>query len=92
MTDDKAQPQSLAQPQQSAQPLALHNVDNPGLAETFADSIGNFIFDGHTARLELTVTRFDQPKPQSPLTGRRVPACRDHPGLAGRRQDGSYRR
>jgi hypothetical protein len=46
------------------------------LGETFADSITGLIFDGQTLRIELGVTRFDDMKPNAPITGRRYPACR----------------
>jgi len=51
-------------------------IDRPEVAETFADSITNVTFDGQTLRLELGVTRLDDVKPNTPLTGRRYPACR----------------
>ena len=44
--------------------------------ETFADSITGLIFDGQTLRIELGVTRFDEMKPNAPISGRRYPACR----------------
>ncbi len=44
--------------------------------ETFADSITGLIFDGQTLRIEFGVTRFDDVKPNTPITGRRYPACR----------------
>ncbi len=46
------------------------------MAETFADSITGLIFDGQTLRIEFGVTRFDEVKPNAPITGRRYPACR----------------
>ena len=44
--------------------------------ETFADSITGLIFDGQMLRIELGVTRFDEMKPNAPITGRRYPAAR----------------
>lgn len=44
--------------------------------ETFADSITGLIFDGQMLRIELGVTRFDEMKPNAPISGRRYPACR----------------
>lgn len=44
--------------------------------ETFADSITGLIFDGQMLRIELGVTRFDEMKPDAPISGRRYPACR----------------
>ena len=56
--------------------VTLRYVDQPDLAETFADSIGNLSFDGQSLRIEFTVTRMDETKQGAPLTGRRYPACR----------------
>lgn len=56
--------------------VALRYIDQPDLAETFADSIGNLSFDGQSLRIEFTVTRMDETKQGAPLTGRRYPACR----------------
>jgi hypothetical protein len=46
------------------------------MMETFGDSIIGLIFDGQTLRIEFGVTRFDEVKANSPITGRRYPACR----------------
>ena len=46
------------------------------MAETFADCITGLIFDGQTLRIEFGVTRWDEVKPNTPITGRRYPACR----------------
>jgi hypothetical protein len=46
------------------------------MEETFADSISGLIFDGQTLRMEFAVTRFDEVKANTPMTGRRYPACR----------------
>ena len=43
---------------------------------TFADSVTRLMFDGQTLRIEFGVTRFDDVKPNTPITGRRYPACR----------------
>ena len=51
-------------------------VDRADMVETFADSITGLIFDGQTLRIEFGVTRFDEVKPNNPITGRRYPACR----------------
>lgn len=52
-------------------------VDRPECAETFADSItGLQFFDGQSLRIEFGVTRVDDLKPNTPVTGRRHPACR----------------
>ena len=51
-------------------------VDIPECAEIFADSLVSSVFDGQTLRLEFGVTRLDEIKQNSPITGRRYPACR----------------
>ena len=56
--------------------VTLRYIDQPDLAETFADSIGNLSFDGQSLRIEFTVTRMDETKQGAPMTGRRYPACR----------------
>jgi hypothetical protein len=58
------------------QQAAIRYLDNADMAETFADSITGLIFDGQTLRIEFGVTRFDEVKPNTPITGRRYPACR----------------
>lgn len=50
--------------------------DNPSVTETFADSIGEWFFDGSTLRIEFTVSRVDPHKGSGELTGRRYPTCR----------------
>jgi len=57
-------------------PVTLRYIDQPELAETFADSIGNLSFDGQSLRIEFTVTRMDEMKQGQAMTGRRYPACR----------------
>ena len=61
---------------QQRQPVALRYVDRPDLMETFADSISNLSFDGQSLRIEFAITRMDEMKPNSPMSGRRYPACR----------------
>src|SRR5215510_3057305 len=51
-------------------------VDRPECEETFADAISALSFDGQTLRIEFAVSRLDETKPNSPMTGRRYPACR----------------
>ena len=51
-------------------------VDIPELAETFADHIENFFFDGTTLRIEFCVKRIEQLGKDKPATGRRLPVCR----------------
>ena len=57
-------------------PASIRYLDHADMAETFADSITGLIFDGQTLRIEFGVTRFDEVKPNSQITGRRYPACR----------------
>ena len=54
----------------------IRYLDRPDCLETFADSITGVTFDGQTLRLEFSVTRMDDVKPNSPVTGRRSPVCR----------------
>ncbi len=54
----------------------IRYVDRADMEETFADSITGLIFDGQTLRIEFGVTRFDDVKPNTAISGRRYPACR----------------
>jgi hypothetical protein len=55
----------------------LRYQDILDLPETFADSIGQWIFDGQMMRIEFTVTRLDpSPAGQAPSSGRLLPAAR----------------
>jgi hypothetical protein len=61
---------------QAASPR-IQEVDVPGIPETYADTVRGMMFDGHSIRLELCVTRMDEPgKGDGKLTGRRQTACR----------------
>jgi hypothetical protein len=51
-------------------------VDRPDCPETFADSINSLFFDGQTMRIEFGITRMDEVKQNTQMTGRRYPACR----------------
>ena len=55
---------------------ALRYVDRPECTETFADCILSSLFDGQTLRLEFGITRLDEIKQNTPVTGRRYPSCR----------------
>jgi hypothetical protein len=57
-------------------PATIRYVDRADMVETFADSVTGLLFDGQTLRVELGVTRFDEVKPNAPITGRRYPVCR----------------
>jgi hypothetical protein len=65
--------QATGQQQQTAQ---IRYVDRPDCSETFADSINNVYFDGQSMRIEFGITRLDDMKPNSQVTGRRYPAQR----------------
>ena len=54
----------------------IQYIDLPDVSETFVDSVGKMIFDGQTARIELCVTRMNEPHPPDPPTARKYPACR----------------
>lgn len=58
------------------QSAAIKYVDRDDMGETFANSIIGLRFDGQTLRIEFGVTRLDEIKANSPITGRRYPACR----------------
>src|ERR1700730_10015921 len=60
----------------------LRYVDRPDCNETFADSISRLSFDGQTLRIEFAVSRVDETKPDTPVTGRLYPACRRLPARA----------
>lgn len=60
----------------AAQTATVRYIDQPELAETFADSLNALYFDGQTLRIEFGITRFDQMKPNEAMSGRRYPACR----------------
>src|ERR1700691_4887938 len=75
MATEKTSPGAPAPPRdRQAAPIRL--VDRPDLAETFVDSVSGLVFDGQTLRIDFAVTRLDEIKPNTPITGRRYPACR----------------
>jgi hypothetical protein len=59
--------------QQTAQ---IRYVDRLDCTETFADSINHVYFDGQSLRIEFGITRLDDVKANTPVTGRRLPAQR----------------
>ncbi len=71
-----AKPAGAPAGEAARQPAAIRYVDRADMGETFANSITGLIFDGQTLRIELGVTRFDDVKANTPITGRRYPACR----------------
>jgi hypothetical protein len=72
--DAKSNPVTVGQSERQA--ATIRYLDRPDVAETFADCVTGLLFDGQTLRLEFGVTRLDEVKPNTPITGRRYPACR----------------
>jgi hypothetical protein len=58
------------------QAATIRYIDRPDVEETFADAVSALVFDGQSLRIEFAVTRLDEIKHNSPMTGRRYPACR----------------
>jgi hypothetical protein len=58
------------------QTASVRYVDRADCTETFADSINGVYFDGQSLRIEFGITRLDEVKPNTPVTGRRYPAQR----------------
>ena len=55
----------------------IEYVDVPGISETYADTVRGMMFDGQNLRLELCVTRLEEPKKgNGQLSGKRQTACR----------------
>jgi hypothetical protein len=63
-----AEPASAAGPS-DRQAATIRYIDRPDIEETFADSVSGLIFDGQSLRIEFAVTRLDEVKPNTPLTG-----------------------
>lgn len=63
------------QPQQQVQ-IQIEHIDRPEVSETYVDSVGNTMFDGQNMRLELCITRMNDPHGSKALTGRQYPASR----------------
>jgi hypothetical protein len=63
-------------PKPGTPPPVIHYADRPDCQETFADSIAQVMFDGQSLRIEFCVTRLDEVKPNTQVTGRRLPAAR----------------
>lgn len=58
------------------QTATIRYVDMLDCKETFADSVNNVYFDGQSLRIEFGITRLDDIKANTPVTGRRYPAQR----------------
>lgn len=71
-----AKPASAAASESDQQAATIRYIDRPDIDETFANSVSGLIFDGQALRIEFAVTRLDEVKPNTPLTGRRYPASR----------------
>jgi len=67
---------SIAAGPSGRQPATLRYIDRADIGKTFADSVTGLIFDGQTLRIEFGVSRLDDVKANTPITGRRYPACR----------------
>jgi len=77
MATEETKTGSLGAGQTERQAAAtLRYIDRPDIVENFADCVTGLLFDGQTLRIEFGVTRLDEVKPNTPLTGRRYPACR----------------
>ena len=59
-----------------AHTATIRYVDRPECTETFADAINGIYFDGQSLRIEFGITRLDEIKPNTPVSGRRFPAQR----------------
>jgi hypothetical protein len=66
---------SAAKPAEG-QTATIRYIDRPECTETFADSINHVYFDGQSLRIEFGITRLDEMKPNTPVSGRRFPAQR----------------
>ena len=60
----------------NSQPPVIRFVDRVDCPETFSDSVTAMYFDGQSLRIEFSVTRIDEMKPNATITGRRYPAAR----------------
>ena len=78
MASEKVVPAATpdATPPRERVAATIRYIDRPELTETFADAVSGLVFDGQSLRIEFAVTRLDEVKPNSPISGRRYPACR----------------
>jgi hypothetical protein len=60
----------------AGQTATIRFFDRPDIGETFADCVTGLMFDGQTLRIDFGVTRFDELKANTPVSGRRYPICR----------------
>jgi len=73
-SSSSAPTETTGSPQQAT--ANIRYIDHPDMLETFADSITGLMIDGQTLRIEFGVTRLDEMKQNTAITGRRYPACR----------------
>jgi len=73
---EKAEPTASRPTPTAGQQATIRYIDRADVMETFADAISGLVFDGQTLRIEFAVTRLDDVRPNSPISGRRYPACR----------------
>jgi len=71
-----AAPAAAAAKPAEGQTATIRYIDRPECTETFADSVNHVYFDGQSLRIEFGVTRLDDVKPNTPVTGRRLPSQR----------------
>jgi hypothetical protein len=77
LNDDKATAATaVAGKLPDTQTAAIRYVDRADCTEIFADSINGVYFDGQSLRIEFGVTRLDEVKANTAVTGRRYPAQR----------------
>ena len=76
LAPDGAPPSTGATGASARQLPTVRYLDCADMEETFADSVNSLLFDGQTLRIEFGVTRFDDVKANTPISGRRYPACR----------------
>src|SRR4029078_7073517 len=75
-TDPAGAAVSAAAKPAEGQTATIRYIDRPECTETFADSVNHVYFDGQSLRIEFRVTRLDDVKPNTPVTGRRLPSQR----------------
>jgi hypothetical protein len=75
-TKQAVTPVATAAKPAETQTAAIRHVDRPDCIEIFADTVSQAYFDGQSLRIEFSVTRLDDVKPNSPITGRRYPVQR----------------
>jgi hypothetical protein len=74
--NDQQNAAKAADPHANAQTATVRYIDRPECTETFADAVNQVYFDGQSLRIEFGITRLDEMKPNTAVTGRRYPAQR----------------